>query len=196
MSLTKQAKTLSKPQQCTVLAYLTTTRHPKRNKVVFLLSHQAGLRAKEIAEISWNMVTNSANEIAEGISLTNAASKGKRGGGVIWMHKDLRAALEDYRNSLKSVKAEDRIIQSERGGPVKAQMIVNLFWGWYRKLGFTGCSSHSGRRTFITNAAKKISTVGGSMKDVQIIARHKSLAMTQRYIDADVEAQKKIVQLI
>jgi Resolvase, N terminal domain len=39
------------------------------------------------------------------------------------------------------------------------QAIVNLFPGWYRDLGYSGCSSHSGRRTFITNAARKISKI-------------------------------------
>jgi len=50
-------------------------------------------------------------------------------------------------------------------------------------MGLNGCSSHSGRRTFITNAAKKISSVGGSLRDVQMLAGHSSLAVTQRYIE-------------
>ena len=53
-----------------------------------------------------------------------------------------------------------------------------------------------GRRTFITNAARKISTVGGSLRDVQMLAGHSSLAVTQRYIDGDSEAMRKIVDLI
>ena len=56
--------------------------------------------------------------------------------------------------------------------------------------GNEGCSSHSGRRTFFTNTARKISTVGGSLRDVQMLAGHTALSSTQRYIDADVEAQR------
>lgn len=63
-------------------------------------------------------------------------------------------------------------------------------------VGFDGCSSHSGRRTFITNAARKISLVGGSLRDVQMLAGHTSLRVTQRYIDTDQDAQRKIVELI
>ena len=56
--------------------------------------------------------------------------------------------------------------------------------------------SHSGRRTFITNAARKISTVGGSLRDVQMLAGHKALSTTQRYIEGDVEAKRRVVDLV
>ena len=59
-----------------------------------------------------------------------------------------------------------------------------------------GCSSHSGRRTFITNAARKISTVGGSLRDVQMLAGHTNLRTTQRYIEANAEAQVRVVGLL
>ena len=62
-----------------------------------------------------------------------------------------------------------------------------------RNLRMDGCSSHSGRRTFITRAAKEASHVGGSIRDVQQLAGHKSLAMTQTYIEGDTEAKRKLV---
>lgn len=195
VGLGKQAKTLSKHQQAALLSYLTTTRHPKRNKVIFLLSVRAGLRAKEIASITWSMITDAEGELTDAIKLQNTASKGKSGG-VVWMNKDLKDALVEYRAVRKFKGGNERVIETERGKSTSAQVIVNMFQSWYTKLGFEGCSSHSGRRTFITNAARKISTVGGSIRDVQALARHSSLQMTQRYIECDVEAQKKVVQLI
>jgi len=71
-----------------------------------------------------------------------------------------------------------------------------MFQRWYGDLGLIGCSSHSGRRTFITETSKKISTVGGSLRDIQMMAGHSSLQTTQRYIDADSEAQAKVVNLL
>ena len=49
MALGKQAKVLSKGQIDGALGYIAKTRHPVRNRVIFLLSAKAGFRAKEIA---------------------------------------------------------------------------------------------------------------------------------------------------
>lgn len=195
MALNKQAKILTKQQHNTVLLFLEKTRNPKRNKVIFMLSTLAGMRAKEIASLTWSMVTDAEGNISDSILLQNIASKGNSGG-TVWLNKDLQRALIEYKTSLKLSHAIDRVIKSERGKNFTAQVIVNTFSDWYKKLGFDGCSSHSGRRTFITNAARKISSVGGSIRDVQMLARHSNLSMTQRYIEADVDAQKKVVQLV
>lgn len=87
------------------------------------------------------------------------------------------------------------VVSTERSDHTSAQAVVNMFKRWYADLGLLGCSSHSGRRTFITNAAKRIGTVGGSLRDVQMLAGHSSLAVTQRYIESDSEAQRRVVDV-
>src|SRR2546427_759354 len=89
----KQAKIVSPTQERAILGYLDTTRYPHRDRVMFLLSMKAGLRAKEIAGLTWAMVTDAAGQIAETIHLENRASKGKTGGRTIPMHPEVRAAL-------------------------------------------------------------------------------------------------------
>jgi integrase len=71
-----------------------------------------------------------------------------------------------------------------------------VFRSWFTTLGFNGASSHSGRRTFITRAARKVSKVGGSIRDVQLLAGHSSIGTTQAYIDGDPEAQRKLIALL
>ena len=194
MGLGKQAKTLSRGQIDATLAYLSTTRHAKRNRLIFLLSAKAGLRAKEIAKLTWRMTNDSQGQVAWRINLLDSASKGKSGR-VIPLTDEVRNALIEYRDSVLSF-AGPHVICTERGLQTSAQVIVNMFHRWYRHLGFYGCSSHSGRRTFITNAARKISTVGGSLRDVQLLAGHRSIQTTQRYIDGDTDAQRKLVAMI
>lgn len=195
MGLGKQAKILTKSQEQAVLGFLLKTRHPIRNKVIFLLSIKAGLRAKEISAVTWQMVMNSDGGIADQLCLENSVSKGKSGG-IIPLNKELKQALIELHASTKSPNPALPVIQTERQSKTSPQVIVNTLCGWYQVLGFNGCSSHSGRRSFITSAARKISSVGGSIRDVQALARHSSLAMTQRYIECDSEAQTKVVQLI
>lgn len=195
MALGKQAKVLNRAQTDAVLAYLQKTRHPARNRLIFLLSIRAGLRAKEIAAFTWCMVTNADGSIAADIALRDEASKG-RSGRTIPISKELRSALEACRADCTRAMPEQRIIQTERSKATSSQVIVNLFKAWYQRLGFDGCSSHSGRRTFITNAARRISTVGGSLRDVQALAGHSALSTTQRYIEINAEAKRKIVELL
>ena len=198
MFIGKQAKILSDKQQNLTLAHLETTRYPLRNKIIFLLSFKEGLRAKEISKLAWGMVCNSDGKIADIINLSNNASKGKYSGRIIPMHKELKVLLTD----LLAEKQKDEyfsldkpVIATERGEHTTPQVIVNFFYHLYKTIGFNGCSSHSGRRTFITNAAKHISLVGGTLNDVRLLAGHSSLATTQRYIAYDTEAQRKIVEM-
>ncbi len=193
--LGKQAKILSSVQQKLVLSYLDETRYPLRNRIAFLLSMKAGLRAKEIATLQWRHITDAEGNIAQTITIEDKGPKG-RGGRTIPMNKALHhelVALQAHR----SPSATDAVFYSERKlGNVSAQTVVDFFADLYGKLEFEGASSHSGRRTFITNAAKKITTVGGSLRDVQFLAGHTSLQTTQRYIESDGQAMRKIVDVV
>ena len=192
MGLTNQAKTLCKSQVALLFMMLKGTRYPLRNKVIALLSIKAGLRAKEIANLTWDMITDAQGQLSTAIHLRNNATKGKSGR-VIPLNRELRAALLELQ---KQGTASPYVITTERSEQFSPAAIVNLFAAWFRTIGLQGCSSHSGRRTFITNAARKISTVGGSLRDVQVLAGHKALSPTQRYIEADVAAQRRVVDLL
>jgi integrase len=193
MGIGKQAKVLNQKQVDAVLHHIGRRRNGLRNRIIFLLSVRAGLRAKEIAALRWSMVLDASGSIGDAIHLTNEASKGNSGR-VIPLNRQLQAELVSFFQSQVSA-GTSHVITTERSDRTSAQAIVNMFSRWYHELGLVGCSSHSGRRTFITNVAKRISTVGGSLRDVQDLAGHSSLQTTQRYIDGDSEARKRVVDL-
>lgn len=188
----KQAKVLSRRQLVAALQEVRHGRHPDRDRVIILLSAKAGLRAGEIAKLTWPMLLTATHEIAQTIELQDRAAK-KKSGRSIPMHPELRRELVRLTRVSSMV---GHVIKSERGPAMTPNSIVNWFNTLYRRLGFEGCSSHSGRRTFITRAARLVARTGGSLRDVQKLAGHRSIMQTQTYIDADAFAQRRLVSLI
>ena len=85
----------------------------------------------------------------------------------------------------------DQVV-GERDGTMRPDSVQIFFGRLYAALGLRGCSSHSGRRTFVTALAKKIVSAGGSLRDVQQLAGH----VTQRYIEGSSEAKRKAIDLL
>ena len=189
----KRAKVLSVDHVEDLLVFARQTRHPIRNQVLVLLSFKAGLRAGEIANLTWPMLAAATEEVGLSIELQDRIAK-KGSGRVIPIHPELHAALVKLLRLSSGPMGP--VIRSERGGPMTPVSIVCWFARAYRTLGLQGCSSHSGRRTFITRAARLVHKAGGSLRDVQLLAGHQSIQTTQRYIDGDTDAQRKLVSLI
>ena len=188
----RQAKLLSDHYLTNLLRFAQACRYPARNRVIVLLSFKAGLRAAEIANLTWAMVVEATGAVAPVIELHDQAAKNGRGRRIP-VHPDLYAALSRWRDLSPP---SDFVISSERGDAMRPRSIVNWFGQAYHSVGLEGCSSHSGRRTFITRAARLVHKAGGSLRDVQLLAGHRSIQTTQRYIDGDTEAQRKLVSLI
>jgi integrase len=178
----RQAKTLSSADVNDLLVFASCTRNPLRNRVVVLLSAKAGLRAGEIASLTWDMVLGPTGQISGIIELRDHAAK-KGSGRCIPIHPDLRFALADLR---RVAAHSEYVVTSERRGAMTPPSIVVWFNRAFHRIGLKGCSSHSGRRTFVTRAARLVHKAGGSLRDVQLLAGHRSIQTTQRYIDGEL----------
>jgi integrase len=197
MSQTRQAKILSAKQQAMVLHHLKNARYPYRDTVIFLLSMKAGMRAKEIASVTWAMITDAEGNVSKDMALENVAAKGKSGGRTIPIHPELKKALTALHVERGDLARSGwPVVFSERGKGQSAAAITLWFHRLYKGLGLVGCSSHSGRRTFITQAARKIVQAGGSLRDVQQLAGHSGLQTTQRYIEGSSDAKRKVVWML
>jgi len=153
----RQAKILSSADVDDLLVFASCTRNPLRNRVIVLLSAKAGLRAGEIASLTWDMVLGPTGQISGIIELRDHAAK-KGSGRCIPLHPDLRATLSEWR---KVSTQSEYVAESERGGPMTPLSIVVWFNRAFRSIGLKGCSSHSGRRTFVTRAARIVHKAGG-----------------------------------
>jgi integrase/recombinase XerD len=138
------------------------------------------------------MVLDGRGEVGNVLSIEDRIAK-KRAGRRIPLHPDLRQALQRLRARSSGVGP---VILSQRGGHMRANSIVNWFVVLFKELDLDGCSSHSGRRAFITGAARNVGRTGGSLRDVQLLAGHQSIETTQRYIEGDTNTQRKLIALI
>ena len=188
-----RAKVLAAAELRRVLAHVRCTSQPNRNAGIVLLSFHAGLRACEIAGLTWSAVLRPDGRLAQTIQIPGSIAKNGKAR-CLPMHKQLREALEQLQ--CNEPEANGPIIRSQRGGHMTPRGVVNWFAQLYAELGLEGCSSHSGRRTFITNAAKLVSKAGGSLRDVQELAGHSALATTERYIEGDRDAQRRLVRML
>src|SRR5881275_1717124 len=107
----KQAKVLSRQQVVAALRHVRRSRYPQRDRVMILLSVKAGLRAGEIAKLTWPMLLDASGRISGRIELYDAAAK-KGSGRVIPLHRQLHRALLQLRRQTGSVGL---VIRSERG---------------------------------------------------------------------------------
>jgi integrase len=98
-----------------VLREVGLSRYPLRDRVMVLLSVKAGLRAKEIALLTWGMVLDADGNVGDVLELHDNVSKGKRGGRQVPLHPELRAALIALATAPGAKPdPEARIIHSER----------------------------------------------------------------------------------
>ena len=150
-----------------MLGYLETTRYPSAGSchVSAVDEGRAARQRNRLPDLGHGHRCR--GQIAETIQLQNRASKGTTGGRTIPLHPDLQDALTALQTARGDApRPEQAVLFSERGGGLSPATVRLWFHRLYTSLKMDGCSSHSGRRTFITRAARKVSQVGGSLRDV------------------------------
>ena len=177
-----QAKVLSEQELKRVLAVVATMTYSSRNKLLVLLSFQAGMRAGEISNLKIGHVINEDGSVRDRIHLQNEQTKGDKQRTVI-LSQSLQKEIMKFVSVLTGFRRNGNqpLIMSQKGGHFSPTSMVMLFRRIYDLAGLRDARSHSGRRSFITKLANK----GVSVRVVQTLAGHSSMQTTQRYIDVN-----------
>ena len=189
----KQAKLLTDAEFKRLIAVINSLRYPNRNHTIIALSFYAGLRACEIAALRVGDVFDETGGVKDTIYLSADQTKGSDSGSVL-VNTKLRRQLAKFAKQYP-VHTSNRsapLLFSAKGGGFTAQTIVNLFKRLYQLAGIDGASGHSGRRQFVTQLADR----GINARLVQVLARHKHLSTTQRYIDVNESKLRGAIELI
>jgi integrase/recombinase XerD len=178
-----QAKTLTHDQLTYLLDFVSkNSAMALRDYAVILLSFKGGLRVGEVASLRWRNVVDATGELSNRIEVPAHIAKSSRHR-YIPMHPATKIALAALRKATVRGKLNDPIILGRDHDYVSPNTLQRYLGRLYKKAGYGGVSSHSGRRSFITAAAREANKYGCSLKDVQQIAGHSDLGTTQTYID-------------
>ncbi len=188
-----QARALGAAEMEQVLEHVNAGRHAHRNRCFILLTHLAGLRVGEVASLRWLDVMTADGHIKDEVRLLPEMTKGKHAR-TVFISTRLRQELQQYADIYRRAAPLDcPLFYSQKGvrsgftGNSLTQTIAKL----YRSAGLDGATSHSGRRTFLTNLANK----GTAIHLLRTLAGHRSISTTATYLYSSPTQLKAAVEL-
>lgn len=182
-----QARTLTDQEFALLLERVANRPHAERNLLMLKLLHGSGLRVGELAALHVSDVVNIDGSIRDQIILKAEQTKGHRGR-VVWLNEKLKIELQDY---IRKIDKTGYLFRTQKRDHFTANTLQAVITNLYRRAGFAGCSSHTGRRSFIT----KLASAGVSARVLQELAGHRNLVTTQRYIDVTDAMKRRAVEL-
>lgn len=191
--MSKQAKTLTAQEIRRVLDYIATRKHSERNRAMLLTMYYAGLRVKECAALRYEDILDAEGKVKAEIRLTPEQTKGSQAG-TVFVSEKLRKELQVYVKCIPPKALKDKLFYSQKRPQDgwNSNTLCQFFHHLFKNVGIEGASSHSPRRTLITNLADK----GVSVRVLQSIARHANISTTQAYIDVNDAMKRKAIDLV
>lgn len=189
----KHAKTLTEQDLQRVLDYINNHAHAARNRAMLLMTYYSGMRVGEVASLCYaDVVDLHDKSIRREFILSPEQTKGGESR-TVFINEKLRSELEQYVLQTRFRSPYDKLFYTQKkyGEGFSANTAAQFFYHLYRRAGIKGASSHSGRRSFITNLASK----GVSVRVLAGLAGHKSISTTQRYIDLNANLMRSAVEL-
>jgi integrase/recombinase XerD len=190
----KQAKTLTAPELRRVLDYIATRKYAARNRAMLLMTHLAGMRVGEVASLRYRDVINTDKTVRAEILLTAEQTKSNEAR-TVYINERLRKELTTYIQSQRfSTHPRTRLFGTQKRtiDGFSANSLAQYFHHLYKGAGIAGASSHSGRRSFITNLASK----GVGVRVIMGLSGHRALSSVQHYIDCSNDMKRRAVELV
>lgn len=191
-SMSKQAKTLTTEELRRVLDYVATRKHSIRNRALVTCSFYSGCRVGELSSLTYADVVDDEGKVRDEIRLKAENTKTKEAR-VVFVNAKLKKELQQYANVYKPLDTQLKFFYSQKrqSNGYNANTLTQFFHYLYKRAGVFGASSHSGRRTFITNLASK----GVGVRVLMSLAGHRNISTTQAYIDVNDDMKRKAVEL-
>lgn len=186
----RHAQVLGEKDVKRVLAAISRRCYSARDRAMFMLSLLAGMRVGEIAALKVSDVYEVNGKVRDHIRLSKDQTKGSEARTVL-LNAQVQAELVQYKHTLTRQGAVPLFV-SKWGKAMSPNSLVQVFGRFYRQAGLSNASSHSGRRSFITQLAHK----GVNVRVLAALAGHKNISTTQRYIDLGEHQLRAAIELV
>ena len=183
-----KAKVLTEQEFERLLLIAGNGQFATRNLALIYCSFGLGLRAKEIAALKISDIADDNYTLREEILLTRSMTKGEKSRTVYPVNPKVAKALQNHLDTLKAIPQKYCVFTSLYKRAFSANSLQKWFSALYDKAGIKGATSHSGRRTYITNLIEK----GIDIKAVSRLSGHSSIATTAIYVEDNPERLKRI----
>lgn len=148
----------------------------KRDLALFLLLYQSGLRASEALSLKIGALDFGARTI-------KIMGKGQIEAIVPFSSQAARAIRAYLRTRESSQNPESPLFLSYRNRPLSYRQVHTRLREYAQQAGIANLTPHTLRHSFCTH----LLTSGRNLREIQLLARHKSIQSTQRYLDLSLE---------
>jgi len=191
----KGTQTLTTKELNFVMNTIEQFSHSQRDRLVIAFTFYSAMRIGEVAQLKWNDVLDRNLVTLTEIHFDKHQVKAKTKQKVLVNKKlrlEIKRYLEFYIRKVKTLNLNEPLIKTQKNTQFSANSLCQHVNKLYKKCNFKHVTSHSGRKTYITTLANKSINV----KAIMVLARHKNLATTQRYIEINDEQLKEANELI
>ena len=147
----------------------------KRDLALFLLLYQSGLRASEALSLKIGSLDFGARTI-------KIIGKGQVEAIVPFSSQAARA-IRAYLRCREEQRPENPLFLSYRNRPLSYRQVYTRLREYASHAGIANLTPHTLRHSFCTH----LLTSGRNLREIQLLARHKSIQSTQRYLDLSLE---------
>ena len=188
-----QAKTLTKAELKRLFDVTRScSRYAERDLTMLQLTHYCGMRVGEVAALRITDVVDDNYKVRTEIVLAAAITKSKRAR-RIFVPRQMHRQLQQYINTLPlTLTPNTYLFSTQKQSHFTANTAAQHLQRLYAQAAISGATSHSGRRTWLT----ELSSRGVGVRVLAEMAGHASIQTTQRYIDVNDEQMRSAAELI
>ena len=185
-----QSRLITKKEILRVIQMQRSSRHSSRNLCLLNMSIFTGCRVSELANLTLGDVVNEDWSMKKEVVLKKDYTKTKKNRVLYLTNGKLRESLDQYISDIREKGADQKsnpflqnmkkylkkpLFVSQKGEGFSPRTMQRLFKNMYQQVGLDEqVSSHSGRRTFISNLISQ----GIDLKLVSTLAGHSSIQTT------------------